>query len=312
VIRTELLAMELAQILRRLSNAGISAMPLKGIPMAESLYGDAALRVSDDIDLLVPVDGAIAAFRILVSSGYQSGFTSQPRLLELNIRYGKDCLLTRIEPAYAVGLELHSALVWGGSLDRGLLEQVWAEAPRIMFRGVPAFALSAEWEFLYLAILASRHGGSSLKWYADLDRMCYRGSVDWKKASQRAQSLGWEKVVRSSLETCRALFETSFDSTLGSPPPSRRSDVPRPLDAAPASSNLVLFRLLNTPGRRLRYLAIRLLVPTGADGNFCSLPDSLFFLYYVLRPLRVIVKAGGWFLAASIKRLWRLLRCVHW
>jgi hypothetical protein len=226
MIRVELLAMELVQILRLLSNARIAAMPLKGIPLAESLYGDAALRASDDIDLLVPLDSAIEAFHILVSSGYQSEFTTQPRLLELNIRYGKDCLLMRKEPAYTVGLELHSALVWGGSLDRGLLEQVWAEAPRITFRGVPAFALSADWEFLYLAIIATRHGGSSLKWYADLDRMCYRSSVDWKKASQRARSLGWEKVVRSSLETCSALFETSFDSAFGSPPPSRRSRVP--------------------------------------------------------------------------------------
>jgi hypothetical protein len=113
VIRTELLAMELARILRLLSNARISAMPLKGIPMAESLYGDAALRVSDDIDLLVPLDSAIEAFHILVSSGYQSEFTSQPRLLELNVRYGKDCLLIRKEPAYTVGLELHS--VWCGA-----------------------------------------------------------------------------------------------------------------------------------------------------------------------------------------------------
>ena len=94
-IRTELLAMELAQILRLLSDANISATPLKGIPLAESLYGDAALRVSDDIDLLVPLDSAIEAFHILVSSGYQSEFTSQTRLLELNVRYGKDCLLTR-------------------------------------------------------------------------------------------------------------------------------------------------------------------------------------------------------------------------
>jgi len=312
VIRTELLATELARILRLFSDARISAMPLKGIPTAESLYGDAALRVSNDVDLLVPLDSAIPAFHLLVSSGYHSEFTNQPRLLELNLRYGKDCLLTRKEPAYTVGLELHSALVWGSSLDRGLLEQVWAEAPRIVFRGVPAFALSADWEFLYLAILASRHGGSSLKWYADLDRMCYRSSVNWKKASQRAQSLGWEKVVRSSLETCSALVDTSFDSAFGSPPPSRRGRVPLPSEATPHSSNLIiLFRLLNTPGRKLRFLAIRLFVPTAADCNFCPLPDSLFFLYYLLRPLRVAVKAGGWFSAAGIKRFWRLLSGVH-
>ena len=310
-IRTELIAGELSRVLRLLGEAGIPVMPLKGVALAESLYGDPALRVSDDIDALVRPGHTVEAFRILASSGYQSDLTRQPHLLELNVRYGKDCLLMRKEPAFAVGLELHSALVWGGSLDSELLEQVWAEAPRISFRGVPAFALSADWEFLYLAIIASRHGGSSLKWYADLDRMCYRRSVDWKKASQRALSLGWEKIVRSSLETCSALFETSFDSAFGSPLPSRRSRVPRPSDAAPPASNLVLFRLLNRPARKLRYLAVRLFVPTGADCKFCYLPDSLFFLYYVLRPFRITLKVGGWLLAAGITRLSRLVRGVR-
>jgi hypothetical protein len=311
VIRTELLAMELAQILRLLSNAKISAMPLKGIPLAESLYGDAALRVSDDIDLLVPLGSAIEAFRILVSSGYQSEFASQPRLLELNVRYGKDCLLIRKEPAYTVGLELHSALVWGGSLDRGLLEQVWAEAPRITFRGVPAFALSAEWEFLYLAIVAGRHGGSSLKWYTDLDRLCRRRSIDWEKACEKAMSLGWAAAVRSTLEVCRSWFETPFGPAFGSTPPEPRVGVPRPSDLPSPSSNLFLFGLLDTPTRKLRYLAIRLFIPTLADCEFLPLPQSLFFLYYPLRPFRVIVKVGGWFLAAGIKRLSRLFRDVH-
>jgi hypothetical protein len=302
-IRTELLAMELARILRLLSDARISAMPLKGIPLAASYYGDAALRVSDDIDLLVPIGQAIEAFHILVSSGFQSELTSQPRLLELNVRYGKDCLLTRRDDVSTVFLELHSALVWGSSLDRGLLDEVWAEAQSVTFRGVPTYALSPEWEFLYLAIMARRHRESSLKWYTDLDRVCSRGSIDWEKASEKAMSLGWAAAVRSSLEACRSLFETPVDSAFLTTARLIRAQVPSASELPAPASNLFLFGLLDKPGRKLRYLATRLFVPTLADSKSLPLPQSLFFLYYVLRPLRVTVKVGEWLLAAGIKRL---------
>ena len=94
-----------------------------------------------------------------MSSGYQPKFT-QPRLLDLAGRYGKDCMMmTRQDRMRAYQLELHCGLVWGGPLERELLEEIWSDAGRKSFYGVPAFALSAEWEFLYLAVHASRHGG---------------------------------------------------------------------------------------------------------------------------------------------------------
>jgi len=302
-IRTEFHANELARLLRLLGDARISVIPLKGIPLAESLYGDAALRLSDDIDLLVPVGQAIEAFHIVVSSGFQSELTRRPRLLELIVRYGKDCLLTRKDGVHTVFVELHSALVWGSSLDRWLLEQVWAEAQHVTFRGIPALALSAEWEFLYLAIMARRHSGSSLKWYTDLDRVCSRRSIDWEKASAKAMSLGWAAAVRSSLEVCRSLFETPIDPAFLTTSRLSRAQVPSPSELPAPSSNLFLFGLLDKPGRKLRYLATRLFVPTLADCKSLALPQPLFFLYYVLRPLRVTVKFGKWVVVAGIKRL---------
>jgi hypothetical protein len=116
-IRNELLAEEMARILRLLGNAGIPAMPLKGIALAESLYEDPALRVFEDIDVLVPTDHTIEAFQLIVSSGYEPEFT-QPFLLDLLVRYGKDCLLTLEGPMCTYPLELHCGLIWGGALER--------------------------------------------------------------------------------------------------------------------------------------------------------------------------------------------------
>ena len=53
-MRTEAFGKETAKILRLLGDAGIPAIPLKGIALAASLYHDPALRTCADIDILVP------------------------------------------------------------------------------------------------------------------------------------------------------------------------------------------------------------------------------------------------------------------
>ena len=74
----------------------------------------------------------------------------------------------------------------------------------------------------------------------------------------------------------------------------RRASVPRPSDFQVESEILFHLSLLQTPGGKLRCLAARLFVPTPADCRFLRLPPSLFFLYYLLRPIRVACKAVEW------------------
>ena len=47
------LSRELIRILDKLSAAGLEVMPYKGLALAETVYGDIALRQSGDIDLLI-------------------------------------------------------------------------------------------------------------------------------------------------------------------------------------------------------------------------------------------------------------------
>ena len=306
-IRNEILAIDLARILRMLADAGVPVIPLKGIGLAKSLYGDAALRACADLDILIPSKNVAEAFHLLLSSGYEPEFT-QPRLLHLVARYGRGCtMMTPQNHMCSYALELHCGLVWGGPLERELLEEIWSDAARKSFCGVPTFALSAEWEFLYLAVHASRHGGPSLKWLIDLDRLCSRGAIDWEKVSEKAKWLGWEEAVRSCLAACAALFDTPINPAFGLKTP-RGSGAPRAVGFPSVSEILFSLRLLKTPTRRLHYLAIHLFIPTLAECEFLPLPDSLFFLYYALRPFRIACQTAWWFGEAGIKSFWRALR----
>jgi Uncharacterised nucleotidyltransferase len=303
-LRNILLAKELARLLRLLGNAQIPVIPLKGVMLAESLYGDLALRVCADQDILVPKENVIDAFRILTSSGYTSHLAASS-LLRLLPRYGKDCELFRQEEAHTYPLELHCGLVWGGPLESALQEQIWAEATRTTFLGADAFALSAEWEFLYFAVHAARHGWISLKWFTDLDRICRRGMVDWQSVGRKANSLGWEDAVRSSLSVCARWFETPIDPSFA---PTNLLSGPRfrrPADLQVPSEILFSLRLLKRPAQKLQFMAIRLFIPTLLDYEFVQLPTALFFLYYILHPVRVSIKTIGWIFQAAFQRLRR-------
>ena len=304
-IRNALLAQELVRVLSLLDEAGVPVMPLKGVALAESLYGDPALRVCADIDILVPTRYATHAFRLILSSGYEAPFT-HPSLVDLLARYGKDCGLVRQDRTCVYPLQLHCGTIWGGPLEQGLLEEIWSEASRKPFRGVAAFALSEDWEFLYLAVHAARHGLFPLKWLVDLDRLCSRGKVDWEKVKEKARRLGWEKAVQSSLSACASLLDTRVQPLFCG----TNSRLPARLHTAGPSAlqipreALFVARLLRSRSRRFRFLAIRLLVPTAADCQFLPLPSSLFFLYYPLRPFRLACAVGSWLVQAG----WSVLR----
>jgi len=300
-LRNTLMSEELARVLHLLGGAGVPVIPLKGVSLAESLYGDAALRICVDIDLLTPTEYIEQVFKLLISSGYRPDYTD-PRLVRLAARYGKEIILTRQDAAGTGILELHCGMFWGGPLERELLAKVWDSASPRDFHGAPAFALTPEWEFLYLAVHAARHGGPSVKWLLDLERFCRRRNVDWQKVHQKAVALGWEPAVQSSLAACVALFGTPVDVVWNLPSSAVLVHLSNPVAQVSVSEIRFSLRLLKTPARRLKYLAIHLFIPTDADPKVVPLPSWLFFLYYVLRPVRVAFKTAGWLIRAWLPR----------
>jgi hypothetical protein len=306
-IRNELLSQELARLLQVLGEARIPVIPLKSTVLAETLYEDPALRVCADIDLLVPTQNIIDAHNLVLSCGYQSQIT-QPFFLDLLERYGKDCELMREDKLCAYPLELHCGLLWGGRLEGDLLKEIWEDAVPRSFYGVQAFALSSDWEFLYLAVHAARHGVHSLKWFVDLDRFCSQGTLNWASIKQKAQRLGWETSVRDSLLICAQLFGSPIDPAFAPTTSQRRLGPLDPGGLEVPGGIFFSLRLLSTPAQKIRFLAIRVLVPTPADSRFLALPSSLAFLYYVLRPFRFAAKGASWFVQAGMQRLRRIVR----
>jgi hypothetical protein len=298
---------ELARVLRLLTEAGIRVIPLKGIALAELLYGDTAFRACSDIDILVPAGDALQARRILLEQGYMSPFTEE---FFVHHQFGTsaDCPLIPQKEASAYLLEVHWTLLQHSSRDAEAVQDLWRRALPHEFFGVPAYSLTPEWQFLYLASHVATHKWQTLRWIADIHDLCASTSIDWPRVRAMAGQFELEFVAESTLAVCHALYATPLPEIFAQVAlPEGIALFPHSLDASETwSAPLFYPKLLKRPTEKLRWLAEMFFVARVSDRRFFRLPASLDFLYYLLRPVRLACKWSWLFLCAGCRRLRRL------
>jgi hypothetical protein len=286
--RNMLLVEELVRLLNLLSDAGIPAISLKGPALAQELYGDPSLRCCVDLDILVPRSLVGRAVNLLRADEYKGEF-GPGFFADLLLRHDIEYALRRDARGFEFMVELHWGVLWGGKAEESVTDQLWADAYPTTVFGAPAYALSAEWQVLFLAAHAARHQWQGLKWLVDLHELYAAPKFDWDKLDKKAKLLGWQEILRISFLACQKLFETPIpEKYLAGELPAWVKLFP---DYAPAPLNGAFFatHLMRQPLDKLRYAARVLLVPTLAELRLVALPSFLAFLYYPLRPLRL-----GW------------------
>ena len=290
-LRNQLLAEELTSLLHLLSNAGIPAIPLKGVPLAESLYGDPATRVCADIDLLVPPAQLHRAIEVILSAGYPDVFRNA-FFRNLALRHGRHYAFQRDHAGRSTVVELHWRLVQHSSRNDDVVTDLWAEARPTHSCGAPAYAFSPEWEFLYLAVHAADHRWQGLKWLVDLHQLCLRRPPDWRRLPEKAEQFELDRVLGQTLAACSLLLGTPLPGGYASVslPAKVRLFPLTPLAASAPESAFFPLTLLQRPWDKLRCAANIVFVPKPADQDFVHLPAALSFLYYPLRVLRLIGK----------------------
>jgi len=305
-VRNRLLARGLATILGRFAQAGIPLIPLKGVALAESLYGDVSLRVCSDVDVLVPRHVVGHAIELLQADGFRGADRYDARATEIDLllRSNMEYCLVSPPASFQYVIELHWDIAWRWRADSEMVDHLWTDARPATALGADAWALSPEWELLYLAFHAARHRWSALKWLVDIHEICVRGSFDWAGVEDRAQRFGLERALHLTLGACRTLLGTPLPPKLEGHAPPRRL---RMLRAAPVTiggwhETLSAVRLFSRPTDQLRYLG-RLLRPTLAEWSLVRLPSRLRFLYYGLRPFRLGLASGRAMLRAGLGRL---------
>jgi Uncharacterised nucleotidyltransferase len=294
--RNQLLAEELARLLRLLGEAGIRVVPLKGVALAQSLYGDVASRVWADIDILVPPANVGQALALLLAFGYRAE-PNDPYLSKLALRHGRHFSMVREGKGISFLLEVHWILVQHSSQNDEAVRDLWSEARPQSFFGVPALDLTREWELLYLSIHAADHEWQMLKWLVDIHQLASSGSADWQKAMAKAKRLELDRLIRQTLAVSSFLLGTVVPSSCSPATLPERLQIfphaPLPEDSPEATLAFRHLRVLRRSLDKLRYFATAVFAPKLTDLEFVRLPPYLGFLYYFIRPLRLACKWGG-------------------
>ena len=187
------LADALLPTLRALADAGLDAMPVKGLVVADQLYGDLGARPCADLDVLVRPGSLPAARAVLRGLGFAQ--REVPRYKAL-VHQFHDPAWERIDGGSHVRLELHWAL-WADSARRMGTDGLWDRSVPATLLGQPIRILSPEDTLLHLAIHRTR-SALRLRWVVDVAELLRRhaATLDWeaflaRAAAARGRTASW-------------------------------------------------------------------------------------------------------------------------
>jgi len=303
---------EVGRLQRAFAEAGVRVLFLKGVVLSAQLFGDAAMRGARDIDLLVDPADLPRAETVLAEAGYRSSTPAlSPRQAASYRHWIKD-----VQYVHAVGgtpLELHHRLADSPRLLACEFGALWDGREAVRVGDAAVGTLSRGALALYLCVHGAGHAWERLRWLVDLAVLLREpGCVDAALPAADAAGLGaamLHAVVLAHDWLGLAVDERHLARARASAQVARLARILARLYAGPAWHEMPergslagmaryslwarLYRLGLKSDWRYRLDQARREAFTPADFDTVRLPDPLFRLYPLIRPV-------GWML-----RRWR-------
>ncbi len=291
---------ELIKVNELFTKNGIRALPYKGPVLGIQLYGDLSIRLSNDLDIVVPENCVNHAEKLLMNSGYKRvtpRYKLSPKQQKVFIRNNHH--YSFLHPENKINVELH----WKFFPDRICsvdFDDIWQNRQMIKIgeNYLPSCAL--EDYLILLLIHGGKHSWRRLFWLNDILLILNKFTVqNWETFMNRVAQLGINRPAASALLLLNNLFDLELPHRiLGLIDNDKKitfltrisiafimeSDDDNKKVSFPfidVKSKLVNFFFIPS----LRYkMSVILLNTFPSDFEYLALPDRLFFLYYPFRP----------------------------
>jgi hypothetical protein len=306
--RNLFLARELLKIVRILEQHGIPCIPLKGPALAALAYGDLALRQYCDLDLLLRQSDILKATDALAAHQYALKLSFTPEQLAQELRSEHIHHLELVHPSRRMLIELHWHLMQERFFFTPDLDGIWDRRVQQSLVGTALNGLDPEDLVIFLCVHGWKHHWSRLIWIADLAGVIRNSTVDWPRLLDRATGVGSKRRVLLGFGLAKHLLRTPLDPLL-----EKEIRADRSLNKLILQAERMLFsQELPSPGRfmpyrqaleigegvshrtRILFTFVRKTARLNEnDFAWIKLPRPLFFLYYVLHPVRLAVRAAA-------------------
>jgi hypothetical protein len=290
---------ELIAILDTFNVHTIPAMPFKGVVLAASVYGDASARNAGDLDLLVYSRDLERATQLLLNRGYELHppiFTEpspvNPEWYESHFERPRDGMVAELRTR----LELV-----GPRSDRDLgMNWIWPRRCTAVLAGATVPDIDPETTLLMLCMHGSKHIWTRLAWIVDVARLlAARPHLNWQAIHREARRTGlWRTLALGVLLAHRVTGADvpqaelrRFESARGVRVLAQHIDenlfdsyLPKPPGFLPYA-----IRILGIRDRLRLFFSLSIFRPNDHDRAFLALPRPLHALYYLVRPLRLLI-----------------------
>jgi len=302
--RNLILTSQLLEILGALERGGVFAAAFKGPVLAWWLHPHPALRVFTDLDVWVRPEQVAKAREVLCAERYRPRIALDGAVERTFLRWLGQMPFTR-EDRFA-SIDLHWSL---GPLARATpLQGTGFTQVRIGSREVTTFC--AEDTLLLLAYHGAKHCWTRLCLLCDLAVLLAAVTIDWERTLAEAARLRMMGRVLLALSLAQELLGVELpasvqgrlrgDRRVGELIAEARDRLLSPEPACEESR--FQLRAMDCLRDRLRFRLSAIFEPTEADWTALRIPPSLFPLYYLARPARLLVK-HGWGQARRVLRL---------
>ena len=301
--RNLFLTWQLLELLDALNADGIAAIPFKGPTLATAFYRNAALRPFDDLDVFVHRADLPRVREILVSRGFRPlyGMTGAQDASYQD----SNCEVCFVKEQGRVAVDLH----WGITPEYFSIpfepKEWWERASMITLGDREVMTLSPEDLLLYLCIHGAKHTWNRLLWLSDIAELIEASpTLRYAQVLERASAMHVTRMLLLGVALSRDLLgatlpesinaELARDRTI----PSLVAGVKRALsENLDGSMDMVSVSTFRMKARervidRVRYCVKLATIPTTNDWDWAPLPQWLFPLYYLLRPVRLLLQRG--------------------
>jgi hypothetical protein len=196
---------ELAALLDHFRKHGVPVIPYKGPALATSVYGNLALRVFGDLDILIRKEDVHSVVELMISLGYQPDFQFDAKQMAAYMRTFYELTFTATDKA---SVELHWEIYSDHFVFPVAPLSIWhdknAKGPcESGYQSIPPEKL-----LLVLCVHGAQHYWGRLGWICDIAELLRTfGNFDWSGLLSLATETGGRRILFLGLSLANELLD---------------------------------------------------------------------------------------------------------
>ena len=283
-----------------LADHGIEHVVLKGPIFAVQAYPNLSLRQFSDLDILIHPKDFPKVYDLLEASGYEPKQKLGRKQIKFQVWSDNQYSFYRQGDTF----EIHWDVAPRENIDRWLSEQMWKEKCTVQVLDKRIETLSLENTILFICLHGAKHGWKQLKWIVDLayyyrliPENAWTALLDYAKRNGLSRQLSLGLLL--AVDLVGLTIPGNIHALITSDPHAQElaSKVAASLFRGTLQTSLMSDYLFYGSTRerwkdRFRYFIELIFVPKNPDWNTLLLPECLYCLYYLIRPIRLLYLAS--------------------